>query len=149
MRIALAQTNPTIGDIAGNAAQIRHAIEEARRQEAELVVFPELAIIGYPPKDLLLKPSAIEECQEAVHRLAERCRGIAALIGYPAASDLSVGRSLYNAAALCVDGRVAHRYVKSLLPTYDVFDEQRYFEPGPPVDLAEVGGLRIGVSICE
>ena len=149
MRIALAQTNPTIGDIVGNAAQVRRAIMDAREQGAELVVFPELAVIGYPPKDLLLKPTVIDECAAAVEELAGSCFDIAAIIGYPAESDQAVGRSLYNAAAFCAGGRIVHRFVKSLLPTYDVFDEHRYFEPGPPITVCDHLGIRLGVSICE
>ena len=119
------------------------------------MVFPELAIIGYPPKDLLLKPAVIQECVAAIETLSAECVGIAAVIGYPCPSDSGdEGRALYNAAAVCVDGRVAHRHVKSLLPTYDVFDEHRYFEPGPKVDLTELdtdGGrtLKLGISVCE
>ncbi len=152
MRIALAQINPTVGDIAGNAELIRTDIERARDLGAALVVFPELAIIGYPPKDLLLKPAVIRECGDAVEDLARSCRGIAAIIGYPAPSDRPRGRTLYNAAAVCYDGRVQSRQVKSLLPTYDVFDELRYFEPGPPAELTilpALGGRKAGISICE
>ena len=149
MRIALAQINPTVGDIAGNAKLIADDIARAKDAGAELVVFPELAIIGYPPKDLLLKPSVIEECGLAVAEVAAGCRGITAIVGFPAPSDKPQGRTLFNAAAVCYDGRVAQRHVKSLLPTYDVFDEHRYFEPGPKVDLTDLKGLKLGISICE
>ncbi len=149
MKIALAQINPTVGDIAGNADKISRCIARARAQDATLVVFPELAIIGYPPKDLLLKPAVINQCVQAIHALAASCTDIAALIGYPCPSDEDQGRSLYNAAALCHGGRVAHRFVKTLLPTYDVFDERRYFEPGTQPQVATLDGVRIGVSICE
>ncbi|MEX2671694.1 MAG: NAD+ synthase [Phycisphaeraceae bacterium] len=149
MKIALAQINPTVGDIDGNATLIRRALHRAAEQGASLVVLPEMAIIGYPPKDLLLKPAVIRECVQAVEELASECRDVAAVIGYPSPSDAPRGLALYNAAALCVDGRIAHRHVKSLLPTYDVFDEHRYFEPGPPVDIARFGELKLGISICE
>ncbi len=149
MKIALAQLNPTVGDITGNSDRIREQLERASDRGAELVVFPELCIIGYPPKDLLLKPAVVEECVEAVEALADACRGIAAIIGYPCPADTAQGRTLYNAAALCADGRILHRHVKSLLPTYDVFDETRYFEPGPRVDVTPFHGMRLGVSICE
>jgi NAD+ synthetase len=149
MRVALAQINPIIGDIAGNAVAIRQAIDQARDAGAALVVFPELAIIGYPPKDLLLKPSVIEECLAAVTELATHCKGIAAIIGYPCPSDRSAGRQLYNAAAFCKDGVIARRFTKSLLPTYDVFDEHRYFEPGPAAEVIEFEGVKLGLSICE
>ncbi len=150
MKIALAQINPTVGDIAGNADLIRRNIGRAKGAGADLVVFPELAIIGYPPKDLLLKPAVIDECVAAVHDIAEHCTGIAAVIGYPCPADSAdEGRALYNAAAVCTGGRLAHRHVKSLLPTYDVFDEHRYFEPGPRVDLATIFGAKVGISVCE
>lgn len=149
MRIALAQINPTVGDIDGNSRLIEQALDQAAQQQADLVVFPELAIIGYPPKDLLLKPAVVSDCLDAVEALAKRCTDVAAVIGFPAASDRTQGRTLFNAAALCAQGRVVHRHVKSLLPTYDVFDEHRYFEPGPKVDLAQFAGRKLGISICE
>jgi NAD+ synthase (glutamine-hydrolysing) len=149
MRIALAQINPTVGDIPGNAALIADAIERAKGQSARLVVFPELAIIGYPPKDLLLKPAAIDQCLAAVENIAKSCTGITAVIGLPVRSDKSAGRELHNAAALCSDGKIASLHLKHLLPTYDVFDEQRYFEPGPRVDLSTIDGIKLGISICE
>ncbi|MFW6060646.1 MAG: NAD+ synthase [Phycisphaeraceae bacterium] len=149
MRIALAQTNPTVGDIDGNARLIAHAIERAADAGAELVVLPELAILGYPPRDLLLKPVVVGECVEAVEALAAHCTAIAAIIGYPAPSTQGVGRRLYNAAALCADGRILHRHYKRLLPTYDVFDEHRYFEPGPVPYPAALHGTQLGISICE
>tara|TARA_Y100000588_G_scaffold389011_1_gene490664 strand:+ start:1961 stop:3835 length:1875 start_codon:yes stop_codon:yes gene_type:complete len=152
VKIALAQINPTIGDIHGNVQQIRHAISEAQQYDAELVVLPELAIVGYPPKDLLLKPSVINDCEAAVQYLAGFCGKIAAVIGYPRRSDDPVGRPLLNAAAFCQGGRVVGHRSKSLLPTYDVFDESRYFEPqaGPTGDLPlEFHGVRLGITICE
>ncbi|MBB6430671.1 NAD+ synthase [Algisphaera agarilytica] len=150
MKIALAQINPTVGDIAGNALLITRDIRAAREKGAELVVFPELAIIGYPPKDLLLKPAVIEQCVEAIEALSAECVGITAVVGYPCPSDSAEqGRALYNAAAVCADGKIVHRHIKSLLPTYDVFDEHRYFEPGPEVDLTEIDGVKLGISVCE
>ncbi|MFA9479939.1 NAD+ synthase [Phycisphaerales bacterium AB-hyl4] len=149
MKIALAQINPTVGDIDGNAALIRRALHRAAEQGADLIVLPELAVVGYPPKDLLLKPAVIRECVQAVEDLASECHDIAAVIGYPCPSDAPRGLALYNAAALCADGKIIHRHVKSLLPTYDVFDEHRYFEPGPAVDIARLGKLKLGISICE
>lgn len=149
MRIALAQINPTVGDIPGNAQLISDAIERAKTAQARLLVFPELAIIGYPPKDLLLKPDAIDQCRAAVEKLAKACVGITAVIGLPVRSDKPAGRALHNAAALCTDGTVASLHLKHLLPTYDVFDEQRYFEPGPRVDLSTVDDVKLGISICE
>ncbi|MEM9019239.1 MAG: NAD+ synthase [Planctomycetota bacterium] len=149
MKFALAQINPTVGDIAGNMGRIAKQIDHAKAAGAGMVVFPELALIGYPPKDLLLKPDVIEQCGRALNQLAERCTDIAAVIGLPLPSCESAGRTLHNAAAICVEGRVASYHRKALLPTYDVFDERRYFEPGPRLDLAELQGTRMGISICE
>ncbi|MFK7790636.1 MAG: NAD+ synthase [Phycisphaeraceae bacterium] len=149
MRIALAQINPTVGDIPGNADLILNAINRAKEQDARLVVFPELAIIGYPPKDLLLKPDAIDLCLAAVEKLALSCIGITAVIGLPVRSEKETGRELHNAAAVCSDGKIASLHLKHLLPTYDVFDEQRYFEPGPRVDLSTIDNVKLGISICE
>ncbi|MDH3583540.1 MAG: NAD+ synthase [Phycisphaerae bacterium] len=149
MRIALAQINPTIGDVAGNAALVHAGIERAGQEGADLVVFPELALTGYPPKDLLLKEDLVAQCAQTVTELAEACRGISAVVGYPAANESRAGRPLYNAAAVCGEGRILHRHFKHLLPTYDVFDETRYFEPGPSTDVFAFQGLRLGLSICE
>ena len=154
MKIALAQINPTVGDMTANMQQIQLAIEAARHRHADIVVFPELAIIGYPPRDLLLKPAAIRMCEQALEQIAQGCTDIAAIIGYPCPSQTDRGLALFNAAALCFDGKIQHRYVKHLLPTYDVFDERRYFEPGyrsheQVNDVAQYKGVKLGVTICE
>ncbi|MBI1370532.1 MAG: NAD+ synthase [Planctomycetes bacterium] len=149
MRIALAQINPTVGAVAANTAKIIDAVARGREAGAELVVLPELAVAGYPPKDLLLKPAMLDQCQSAITKIAAACEGVTAIVGYPAVSDRPTGRTLYNAAAVCRDGKLVHRHVKSLLPTYDVFDETRYFEPGPAVDLTEHDGVKLGISVCE
>jgi len=154
MIIALAQHNPVVGDIEGNTARILESLAQARQQGAELVVFPELSILGYPPKDLLLKPKMIQDNVAAVERIAKACDGVAAIVGFAHQNTAPTGRHLRNSAAVCAGGRVISIHHKSLLPTYDVFDEQRYFEPGPDVQLATLplaGGrtVRIGISICE
>src|SRR5580704_11409870 len=150
MRIALAQINPTVGDIAGNCRKAVEFIDRAKAQRAQLCVFPELSIIGYPPKDLLLKPRFIEDNLRAVEELARGVSGIDAIVGYAQPNESKTGRPLYNAVALLRDGRVASRHFKTLLPAYDVFDESRYFEPGGnQSELATVAGKRVGVSICE
>jgi len=149
MKIALAQINPIIGDISSNANQIHQQILRAREHQAQLVIFPELALIGYPPRDLLLKPAVIDRCVQTIEALAIVCTDIAAIIGYPCPNDQAKGRPLYNAVALCQGGAVVNRTFKSLLPTYDVFDEQRYFEPGPASHEVLCGQIKLGVSICE
>ena len=149
MRVALGQINPTVGDVAGNTRRILVCIDEARRKQADLVVLPELAVIGYPPKDLLLKPAVIEQCAAAVQHIASQCHGVSVIVGYPCKSDKAAGRPLYNAAAVCRDGQIVHRRFKNLLPSYDVFDETRYFEPGPRVDVTELNGTKLGISVCE
>jgi len=149
MKIALAQLNPIVGDIAGNAGKIARAIEQARRQSAELVVFAELSVTGYPPRDLLRKERFVADAVAAVESLAGRCSHIAALVGFVRPTPAGSGRPLQNAAALLAGGRVQKVHVKTLLPTYDVFDETRYFQPGGKPECIELGGTRIGLSICE
>ncbi len=149
MRIALAQTNPIVGDVIGNTGRIIDLIARARQAGASLVALPELAVVGYPPRDLLLKPRFVQANVEAVHTIAQSCVGIAALVGFVEPNTEPAGRELRNAAALCADGKVQAVRYKSLLPTYDVFDERRYFEPGPDVALVKHADIDTGVSICE
>ncbi len=152
MRIALAQINPTVGDIAGNTRLILSFIERSKTAGAALVVFPELATTGYPPKDLLLKPQFVDDNLQAVQTIAEQAHGIAAIVGYAERNTHPIGRPLYNAVGLLKDGKVASRHYKTLLPTYDVFDESRYFEPGPvnaTENLYTLDNVIIGQSICE
>ncbi len=149
MRIALAQINPIVGDIAGNSRMIIDRISQARQANVSLVVFPELSVVGYPPRDLLLKPRFIQANIEAARQIAEHCVGISAIIGFVEPNKDAEGRRLRNAVAYCHDCQIREVRHKSLLPTYDVFDEQRYFEPGPEVSLIEHQGVPLGVSICE
>lgn len=149
MKIALAQINPTIGDIAGNSAKVIDVIERATGCGAELVVFPELTIIGYPPKDLLLKRGFIDDNIAALNDIARHCTACAALVGYADRHEAAQGLALHNAAALLAGGKVAARYYKQLLPTYDVFDESRYFEPAASQQVVEFNGQRLGLTICE
>ncbi len=150
MKVALAQINPTVGDIEGNGDKILRFIEEAKSNSVELVIFPELALVGYPPKDLLLKPSFIEK---NLHRLSQIVAhmpdGIIAIVGCIQKNPSQKGKPCYNSAAVVKRGRILSIHHKSLLPTYDVFDEQRYFEPGPIVTLARIRGKKFGISICE
>jgi NAD+ synthase (glutamine-hydrolysing) len=152
MRIAIGQINPTVGDIVGNSAKIIDFIEQAKSRGARLIVFPELSICGYPPKDLLLKPAFIDDNIAAVHRIAKRVSGIDAIVGYAHRNEHPIGRPLHNAVAVLRDGAVAAVHFKTLLPTYDVFDESRYFEPGPSDErenLVNIAGRVCGLSICE
>lgn len=152
MRIALGQINPIVGDIAGNSRKMIDFALQARAQGAQLIVFPELSLIGYPPKDLLLKPQFIDDSLEALKKLATQVRGIDTIVGYAAKNEQPIGRPLHNAVAVLRDGEIASVHHKTLLPTYDVFDESRYFEPGPVAErnqLVRIGDLPIGLSICE
>ncbi len=149
MKIALAQIDTTVGDFAGNTELIVEYAGCARERGADLVVFPELALCGYPPRDLLDKPGFIERSQSELIRLAGKLPPIPALVGYVRRSTVSQGKRVANAAAWLEGGRIAVDYAKILLPFYDVFDESRYFEPGAAVCVHEFGGHRIGITICE
>ena len=149
MRIALAQIDPTVGDIVGNLRKHLSVLKEAKARGAEVVVFPELSILGYPPKDLLLKPAVIQLSLEAVEEVARAAQGVTAIVGYAERNVSNAGRPLHNAVAVVRDGKVVAKRFKSLLPTYDVFDESRYFEPGPDTEITKIEGRDVGVSICE
>lgn len=148
MKIALAQINPTVGDFAGNAAKIADFAERARAEGADLAVFPELAIMGYPPRDLLDHPEFVRRGLEALESLASRLP-MPTLVGFVARNQSGSGRPLHNSAALVMDGKVQSVHHKSLLPTYDVFDEDRYFEPGERPQLAQFRNRKLAVTICE
>ena len=152
MRIALAQINPTIADFDGNRRLVLSAAAEADLAAAELVVFPELALCGYPPKDLLERPGFVDAAAGSLDKLAAALAGCraAVLVGFPERVPAGgVGRGLSNSAALIEGGKVTHIARKSLLPTYDVFDEWRYFDPAVEVRPIPFRGRRLGVSICE
>ncbi|HOC41468.1 MAG TPA: NAD+ synthase [Thermoanaerobaculales bacterium] len=150
MRIAIAQLDYTIAAFDRNLDAMRRAVERARAAGTELVVFSELATIGYPPGDLLERDDVVDRNLVQLERIAALSDDkLAIVVGYVERNPLRCGRALHNAAALCAGGRVADRYLKCLLPTYDVFDEARYFEPGVEARLLEVHGVRIGVSVCE
>jgi NAD+ synthase (glutamine-hydrolysing) len=144
LRIALAQVNATVGDVDRNAALVREWIGRAREAGAQIVVFPELVLSGYPAEDLLLKPHFLEACANALPVIAEASAGIVSLVGFPQRDG-----GVRNAAAILADGQVHGTYYKCLLPNYGVFDERRYFEPGPGPALIEIGRARIGLTICE
>jgi NAD+ synthase (glutamine-hydrolysing) len=145
VRVAAAQIDTVLGDLDGNAARVVDAYDAAERAGADLVVFPELTITGYPPEDLLLRPAFVTQAAEALEKIATRTGRCAALVGFP-----ETGRDLHNAAAVLAQGKVHGVYRKRLLPNYAVFDEQRYFAPGrDDGPLFTIAGVRVGVSICE
>lgn len=145
IRIALAQINSTVGDLRGNAAKILNAIHRAKREGAHLILFPEMALTGYPPEDLILKPYFIAENIKILKDLASYVHNIFAIIGF-ADHDR---KSIYNAAALVGRSRILGTYHKIFLPNYGIFDEQRYFAPGQKQFIFSLGGIRFGINICE
>ena len=149
MKIALAQLNPTVGAVRSNSEQVVNAAHMAAAAGANLVVTSELFISGYPPKDLLLREGFVSECETAVARVATQLPpGLSLLVGHPACNALSSGR-LVNAVSLLANGRVAGTIHKQLLPNYDVFDEQRYFQGAEAVNCLKHEGLTLGVHVCE
>ncbi len=144
VRIALAQINPTVGDLPGNARRVIEFIQRAREMGAELVAFPELVLTGYPPEDLLLRPEFIDQNQAALDEVTRATSGITAIVGFAQRAE-----DVYNAAAIAHDGEIAGVYHKSHLPNYAVFDEVRYFRPGRNTFVCKRGPLTFGVNICE
>jgi NAD+ synthase (glutamine-hydrolysing) len=161
VRIAMVQMNPTVGDLDGNVRLITAWLREAKKAKADLVAFPELAITGYPPEDLLLKPRFVADNRRALHEVSRHCRGLAAVVGYVGQSDgidpkpdrspvVSAGaHELYNAAAVIADQKLITSYCKWYLPNYGVFDESRYFHPGRRLPLIRLRGTLVGINICE
>src|SRR5579864_1569805 len=144
MRIALAQINPVVGDLGGNRTLILDRLEDAKVGGADLAIFPELAVTGYPPEDLLLRPGFVRAAQESLEEIALAARGIVAIVGTP-----HFDRDLFNVAAVCAGGEVKALVKKRFLPNYGVFDEFRYFTPGNELYLFEHGDALIGVTVCE
>jgi NAD+ synthase (glutamine-hydrolysing) len=144
LRVALAQLNCVVGDIGGNAERIREAIGAAREQGAQLVLLPELAVTGYPPEDLLLREGFLRDAREALDDIARDAVGIVALVGFPERAE-----DVYNALAVLSDGGLRAIYRKTYLPNYGVFDEHRYFQAGPGGAVIDVGGVRVGLTVCE
>jgi NAD+ synthase (glutamine-hydrolysing) len=144
MRIALAQVNPTVGDLAGNARLVVQWIDRARRAGADLVAFPELVLTGYPPEDLVLKPSFVRDNMEQLEAVARAATDISVVVGF-----VDQDGDIFNAAAFLQDGEIKAVFHKVFLPNYGVFDEKRYFEPGHRAPILELDGVRIGLSVCE
>jgi len=149
MNIALAQLNYLIGDFEGNVSKIIDYIDKARQQQADIVVFGELAICGYPPRDFLEFSDFISKCQHSIERIRAASEGIAVVVGCPSINPDKEGKDLFNSAYFIADGTVKHIQHKTLLPTYDIFDEYRYFEPANRHKCLEYKGLRIALTVCE
>jgi len=144
MRLALAQINPVVGDLEGNRRLILDRIDEGKTHAADLVVFPELAVTGYPPEDLLLRPGFIRAAEESVELIAREARGTTVLVGAP-----HFDRDLYNACYVCAGGEVRAVYRKRFLPNYGVFDEDRYFASGRDLILLEHGKTLVGLTVWQ
>jgi len=145
LRIALAQMNSTVGDLNGNARKIISIIRKAKKQQADVVAFPELAITGYPPEDLVLKPRFIDDNVDAIKMIAAKTAGIVAIVGFVHKDK----DGIYNAAGVISEGRIIDIYRKVLLPNYGVFDEVRYFRPGNRFPVYIMNGVKVGLNICE
>lgn len=149
MKIALAQLNYTIGDFDSNIAKIIGSIQEAKKNGAELAVFSEMAVCGYPPRDFLDFNDFVDLCVSGIEKIALECKGIAAVVGAPSFNASERGKRLFNSAYFLKDGRIDSIQHKSLLPTYDIFDEYRYFEPASAFDIIDYQGKKIAITICE
>ena len=149
MRLGLAQLNTTVGDLPGNRRRILDAYHALVAQGAELVVFPELVVCGYPPRDLLFKSRFVADVEQATREIAAEIGTVPAVLGTIEANTTGQGRAAFNSAAFCQNGRIVQFARKCLLPTYDVFDEDRYFEPAAEPTVVEFNGQRIGLTICE
>ena len=149
MKIALGQINPTVGDFSGNAQKIIDFSRRAQAAGAGLILFPELSVCGYPPRDLVERPSFVARNRETVDRIAAETNGIAVICGLVTPAEAETGKSVMNSAALLRDGRLAFLQSKMLLPTYDVFDEMRNFAPARSQDLFDFCGNRMALTICE
>jgi NAD+ synthase (glutamine-hydrolysing) len=149
MKIALAQINYHIGNFESNVEKIKTAIRQAKENGADLVVFAELAVSGYPPRDFLEFDDFINKCQQAITDIASKCKGIAAIVGSPTKNPEFHGKNLFNSAYFLADGKVRNVRHKTLLPNYDVFDEYRYFEPNKKFSIIEYKDAKIALTICE
>lgn len=144
IRIAMAQINPTVGDLDGNRLKIIDYICRAKKLQADIVVFPELVVTGYPPEDLVLKPQFVKDSSRTLRKIAKEVSGITAIVGF-----VDNNEYIYDAAAVLHNGRLVYTYYKMLLPNYGVFDECRYFKPGRRYPVLTINGVNIGINICE
>ncbi|OFY76123.1 MAG: NAD+ synthase [Bacteroidetes bacterium RBG_19FT_COMBO_42_7] len=149
MKISLAQLNYQIGNFAGNKELICKAIDRAKTEGSDLIIFSELCITGYPPLDLLDRVDFIEKCSRTVEEIADYCKGITAIVGSPTFNRGQEGKKLFNSALVISEGKILFTVNKALLPTYDIFDEYRYFEPGKNFSVFTFKGLKIALTICE
>ncbi|HEX2578951.1 MAG TPA: NAD+ synthase [Rhabdochlamydiaceae bacterium] len=149
MKVLVAQLDPTIGDFSGNSQKIIQALEHARKQKADIVLFPELSVCGYPPEDLVLHGNFVTSSEDALQEIIPHTQGLMALVGLVRRNLAHGEKGLLNSAAVIQDGKIVGFHDKALLPTYDVFDERRYFEPGTEFRAWEWRGKKIGVLICE
>ena len=149
MKIALAQINYHIGNFENNFKKISDAIGKAKAEKADLIVFSELAVSGYPPRDFLEFEDFIDRCDSTIDRIAAQCKGIAAIVGSPTRNPEIKGKDLFNTAFFLEDGKVRSKHFKTLLPNYDIFDEYRYFEPNSDFYLVEFKGKKLAITICE
>ncbi|MCF7806311.1 MAG: NAD+ synthase, partial [Simkaniaceae bacterium] len=149
MKIALFQINPTIGDLSGNFEKIKNCIEQGKREGADICLFPEMSLCGYPPQDLVLHRHFIDRMEFYLHQIAFLSEGIAVVVGLVRRNIDGGEKPLYNSAAVIDNGKILGYHDKWLLPTYDVFSEARYFEPGKQINTFEIRGIKVGVLICE
>ena len=149
MKIVIAQLNPTVGDLKGNTHKVIDIMEKAKQAHADLVLFSEMVLSGYPPEDLLMLPQFIQSSQDHLQKIIQVTQGITAIVGLPRMNPHTKEKILYNSAAIIQNGVLLGYHDKILLPTYDVFDERRYFEPGAAPRLWEIAGKKVGITICE
>mgnify|MGYP000742614509 FL=1 len=149
MKISIAQLNYHIGNFGGNVAKMLEAIKQAKAEKSDIIVFSELCTCGYPPRDFLEFDDFIKLGEKAIKQLAKAAKGIAVVVGSPTRNPVIEGKDLYNSAYFLADGKVQHITHKALLPTYDIFDEYRYFEPANEFNIVEYKGKRIALTVCE
>jgi len=146
LRVVIAQVNLLVGDVNDNANKVVQSAMRARDQmHADVIVFPELTLVGYPPEDLLLRPAMIQQTNNGIEKIKKQIRDIDVIFGYPCMDQ----GSLYNAVSLIRDGEIVATYYKQILPNYSVFDEKRYFQPGKEPCVINIKGVPIGITICE